>query len=60
MRYPSGRSFMNETEVYVEPGGCVLLRSMKNIKDVPSSRKLEWSKAWDRICLRELKGCIKI
>ena len=51
---------MNETEVYVEPGGCVLLRSMKNIKDVPSSRKLEWSKVWDRICLRELKGCIEI
>ena len=51
---------MNEAELYIEPVGCVLLRSMKNIKDVPSSRKLGWSKAWGRICLCELRGWIEI
>lgn len=56
MRYPSGQSFMNEAELYIEPGGYVLLRSMKNIKDVPSSRKLGWSKSWDRICLSSRDG----
>lgn len=39
MRHPSGRSFMNEVELAVEPDGCALLRCLKKIKGVLCPKK---------------------